>query len=168
MIEVDAFADPVIVGVDPGGHTGIATYRSGGLVNTPGTEFASTEIDGRFAFYDLFDTVVGLGVPLVVVCESYIITGATAAKSQQLDALYIIGALERQCRKLGHPFHLQPPSAKAFAPDDKLKALGWYTPGKGHSNDAARHLLKFAVSNKVDGADDLLARLVSGLGLVLT
>lgn len=145
-------------------HTGIAMYRDGGL---PGFDqhFTSSEIEGRFNFYDIFDEMVAMGVPLVVVCESYIITGATASKSQQLDALYVIGHIEAQCRKLGFPFHLQPPSAKAFCPDDKLHALGWYTPGRGHANDAARHALKYAVSHRLSGYETLLQQVVTGLGI---
>ena len=39
-----------------------------------------------------------------------------------------------------------PAQAKSFGTDDKLRRLGWYTPTPGgHANDAARHLLAFAV-----------------------
>lgn len=166
MQELDCLADPVVCALDPGLHTGVALYRHGGL---PGMveHFSSGEIEGRFEFYDTFDEIVAMGVPLIVVCESFTITGATAQKSPQPDALYIIGAVERQCHKLGLPFHLQPPSAKAFAPDNKLHAVSWFAPGKGHANDAARHALKFIVANDVDGSVELLAQVVDGLGLAL-
>ena len=47
-------------------------------------------------------------------------------------------------------FTLQAPSdAKAFASNNKLKLMGWYNTGKGHANDAARHMLVYTVQNKI-------------------
>lgn len=43
-------------------------------------------------------------------------------------------------------------AAKKFVPDKgpdankKLKAMGWYTPGMKHANDAARHLIYYLVN----------------------
>lgn len=167
MLEVDALADPVLVAVDPGGTTGVAMYRSGGLPRYE-HNFTSGQVEGRAEFMDTFDEMVEMGVPLIVVCESYTITGATAQKSQQYDALYLIGALEHVCRKLGFPFELQTPAqAKSFSTDEKLQAIGWYAPGQGHANDAARHALRFAVSKQIEGSVQLLGTIVDALDLAL-
>lgn len=164
-MEVDALADPVLVAVDPGLTTGVAMFRHGGLPNFE-HNFTSGQVEGRGEFMDTFDEMVEMGVPLAVVCESYTITGATAQKSQQVDALYIIGALEYVCRKLGFPFELQSPAqAKSFATDEKLQAIGWYAPGNGHANDAARHALRAVVAKQIDGHLELLAQIVDGLDI---
>ena len=46
-----------------------------------------------------------------------------------------------------------------FATDDKLRRLGWYKPGKGHANDAARHLLLWFAKHRTPEGDAILRRL---------
>ena len=120
--------------VDPGGTTGLAWIIDG--------IFDSGQLaGGRDAFAEYFEWAQAMQLTHII-CEDFIITGQTAKKTPQPDALRIIGYLElwAQVRKV--PFTLQTPSqAKGFSTDAKLKALGWYKPGKGHANDAARHLL---------------------------
>jgi len=125
--------------IDPGGVTGVALY-------TPGIGFQSCEVPGgSVQFAPFWRSVLAQGPIRHIVCESFIITPSTSKKTQQLDALEIIGWLKLECPHLGIPFTTQFPShAKTFANDAKLKHMGWYdrTPG-GHRNDAARHLLTF-------------------------
>jgi hypothetical protein len=42
-------------------------------------------------------------------------------------------------------------AAKAFATDARLKALGWWRPGKGHMADAQRHTLLFLDEKRLVG-----------------
>lgn len=117
-----------IIAVDPGGTTGWAEWKHG--------EFRSGEeadwlhwIDNRDFDQDIF------------VIETYTITASTAKKSQQTDALRLTGCLEWMAYPYRKVIYQKPSEAKAFSTDKKLKRIGWYTPGKGHANDAARHLL---------------------------
>jgi hypothetical protein len=89
-----------------------------------------------------FDAIeaVRVGKFDVVVCESFI--PRPGARTWQPEALYTIGALSYVTTWQDTPFRLQSPAdAKQFSTDEKLKRLGWYTPGRDHANDAGRHLL---------------------------
>jgi hypothetical protein len=78
----------------------------------------------------------------LVVYESYIITAATAQKSQQPWSLELIGAARWICHDTGQPFELQKPAdAKRFVTDARLKHLGLWVPGEDHARDALRHLV---------------------------
>lgn len=94
----------------------------------------------------------------VVVIEKYQVDGRTAKLSQQPDALKQTGAIENTCKELGIPVVFQMPAvAKKFATDPKLKALGWFRKTKdGHSNDAARHLLRYLVKENLLGREDFM------------
>jgi hypothetical protein len=129
---------PLYVAVDPGGVTGVAWYVDG--------QFGSAEVPGGdLGFAPFWRDVLEQFNVAHLVCETFTITPATASKTRQYDALYIIGWLRSECGHLGLPLTMQSPSTgKSFATDAKLRHLGWYdrTPG-GHRNDAARHLLTF-------------------------
>ena len=145
-----------VLAVDPGLTTGWATWHYG----EPGY---FTQTEGQMEFLDQAVQILDIYQPEVV-CEAYIITGETAKKSRQYEPLEIIGALRWECHRRGLPFKLQTPAqAKGFATDDKLKALGWYNASKGgHSNDAARHLLTYMVTQRKD--EELLNKLLEVLG----
>jgi hypothetical protein len=105
--------------------------------------------------------------PLVVIRERFTISKRTLATARQYDALYFNGWLLHHFRHLRPPdgivlVQFTPSQAKGFATDDKLKAAGWYLPGKGHANDASRHLLLACVTDHVESRQthpELLARL---------
>lgn len=137
-----------VLAVDPGGNTGVAWLLD--------REFGSDVVTGgRFGFHWWFTkSVADVATPLVVVCEDFIITSATARKTAQPDPYRIIGWLELWCHQHGVTFVLQTPSqAKGFGTDAKLKHFGWYSTGKGgHDVDAARHLLTYLAVNVKDPA----------------
>lgn len=137
-----------LLAVDPGGNTGLAWLLD--------REFGSdVRANGRFGFHEWFLSAVSrIATPQAVICEEFIVTSATARKTQQPDALRIIGWLELWCHQHGVPFVLQTPSqAKGFGTDAKLKHFGWYRTGSGgHDNDAARHLLTYLAVNLRDPA----------------
>jgi hypothetical protein len=46
--------------------------------------------------------------------------------------------------------------ALSFGTRDKLEKLGWWVPGAQHGQDAARHLLKYAVDTQLVDLRDLM------------
>ncbi len=59
-----------------------------------------------------------------------------------------IGALRFLTELYDVPFYIQTPAAaKQFSTNKKLEQIGWYRPGQGDANDAARHLLLHAVGD---------------------
>lgn len=154
MLDSDS---PVVLAVDPGGTTGVAwgVVNPGGLVTVGSGEV----LGGDHGFFKFFDQFVTAGYPLVtLVCETFTITASTARKTQQPDALFIIGLLRYWSAKHGVTLHMQRPGeAKGFGTNDKLKHLGWYQPTKGgHANDAVRHLVTHLART---GNDWLMSRL---------
>ena len=110
-------------------------------------EFASGQLPLEDALHWVFETLKQ-GLRPTIICEDFIYTPETAKKSRQTWSTEGIGVL----RFLAHEYHCEfilqsPSSAKSFASNDKLKRIGWYTPGQDHANDAARHLMLWAAGN---------------------
>jgi hypothetical protein len=86
---------------------------------------------------------------VVVVGEKFTITRATAALTQQTEALEVIGAVRWECvsRGLAAPTLQLPAEAKRLVIDRRLKELGWWQPGKDHARDALRHLALWCTKN---------------------
>lgn len=130
-----------MLGVDPGGTTGIAVWEPG--FSCP----VYDELDPPTTMDFLRSQAVHQDNVIFVV-EKYIITPATAKLSQQHDALELIGVVKYLCRIYDHRYTMQSPSeAKSFATDAKLKKAGWYKPGLPHARDASRHVLTYAAKN---------------------
>ncbi len=139
--------------VDPGGTTGCALWCRG----IP-EDAAFFEEPDRFALYRRVRAIE----PDVLVVENFI--PRAGALTFQPEALRIIGYLEGWAAAAGCGFVLQlPAQAKSFGTAAKLKAVGWWPKGLGHSQDAARHLLVYLCTNdegrKLDG--DRTNRLLS-------
>lgn len=144
-----------VLAIDPGEATGWAFLYPDGHIE-------AGELVDPLLFCDWSDSMLNVMDRYTVVIEAYDITAETAKKSRQYAPLKIIGTVEWLCHTYGHDFVISPRAAKGFATNDKLKAVGWYTPTPGgHANDAVRHLLNYQVPR--DPA--LLARLSKGLGL---
>lgn len=138
--------------IDPGLTTGWATYADGA------GHFKSGECRGRDVFYEWMASQWGMEMesrgwglpPDVVVIERWDVRKDTFGKSAQEDARYIIGAVEWWATGAGISYTEQRPAeAKSFSTNDKLRALGWYTGGEGHGDDAARHLLVYLAKQRV-------------------
>lgn len=129
---------PYIFSFDPGLMTGWA------LCKTDSMEVSSGELE-IIPFLCLVDAwTAKLGVDLDVCGERFTITVATAKKSQAPWSLEVIGAVKYLAWKHGcGEIKLQAPAdAKKFATNERLRAMGWWTPGtKGHDKDALRHLM---------------------------
>lgn len=129
-----------IIAFDPGKTTGWARL-------TGADSFASGEVDLETTLHFVFENLKSGSKP-VIICEDFIFTAETAKKSRQTWSTEGIGVLRFLAREFGCEFVLQSPaSAKSFGTNDKLKIMGWYTAGKQHANDAARHLMVYAVAN---------------------
>jgi hypothetical protein len=139
---------PRILAIDPGGTTGLfEAIRS--------DHASSHELDPDKAA-DYIQIAVREWPDLgLVVCESFI--PRPGVRTWQPDALELIGYARHMCRQNEVTFRTQTPAkAKAFATDEKLKKLGWYWPGHGHANDAARHALVAAIDVCAIRKEDLL------------
>lgn len=80
-----------------------------------------------------------------IVCERMELTARTLKVDQAgvHDGLDVIGALRWLAQWNEWGWHWQTPAQKNRVSDDRLKELGYYTPGRPHQNDAARHLTLF-------------------------
>ncbi len=131
----------MIVALDPGKETGWARLSVG--YDT----FASGQLPWYDALYFIHETLKQ-GFKPIIVCEDFIYTRETLKKSRQVWSTEGIGVLRFLTHQYECEFILQTPSAaKSFATNTKLKKIGWYKPGKDHANDAARHLMVYAVGH---------------------
>lgn len=135
---------PTVIAVDPGLTTGWAALY-------PDGEFRSGETKGPYEFLrTVYRLLKDQAFDWTLVVERYTITPETIKKSRQTDALEIIGALKFFAKHYNTGWAMQTPAeAKSFATDAKLRRMGWYQQGLGHANDASRHLLCYAVRNKL-------------------
>lgn len=129
-----------ILAVDPGGTTGWS------LLTEPGGKPHSAQ-DKPYDFERKAHLLLNQddASDALIVVERFTITAATAKKSQQPDALKQIGALEYLARcYAGLDLNYQSPAeVMRLVTDTRLRALGWYIPGKEHSNDSLRHMVAF-------------------------
>jgi hypothetical protein len=128
----------MIIGVDPGKTTGIAVFFNGQIIDVGEVPARQVADRVRSIVANVHNDVV---VELAV--ERYIISAETGKRSQQPDALYVIGEL----RALAHGWsltaiHLQNPAdAKKCATNKTLRRLGWWVGAAyPHANDALRHV----------------------------
>jgi hypothetical protein len=130
-----------LLAFDPGLTTGVAVW-SGVKEDEPSTWQLDVEQLWNFLNEEF---IQGTSARLTFICESYIISERTLKTSRQAWSLEIIGAL-KLCAYLGeHTLVMQQAAAaKRFAPNERLKAIGWYRPGRDHANDALRHMYLYA------------------------
>jgi hypothetical protein len=124
---------------DPGLHTGLAMCDQLGKVEL-------AELDILSVYGSAHHLTDALYRPMHV-CESFIINQATIRKTQAPWSLELIGLLRYVADRSGVDFVLQPPSAKKFCNDKRLRALGLWD-RSDHARDAARHLVAYLVGNQ--------------------
>lgn len=129
--------EPVIEWFDPGQTTGAAC-----LDLETGKFFSGQYDPGELALHLLTMSRVS-GVRLLIGYEQYLAAGGpqrgTSKHSQ--GAIGVIESTAMQCGiTLLKPV---PSSSRIVASPAFLRRMGWYTAGKPHANDAARHLLAF-------------------------
>lgn len=132
----------VIIALDPGKTTGVAVWNDG--------EFEALELNFDQTCTYVEKMAERYGDELKMVSESFIITQHTAKNTQATWSLELIGVFRFLQRKWvsEDPLRLQMPSAaKRFSSDNRLRQMGFWTRGKGHANDASRHLLLYMATN---------------------
>jgi hypothetical protein len=147
-----------VLAVDPGRTTGLATWIEGGhCAWAESFDHAQRTVHGYVSGYG------GDHIDLVVF-EDFIISANTLKKSRagSKEAIEFIGVGRYLSRCYGIEFITQPPSdAFSFSTREKLRALGWKTPGPGdHSRSASQHLLLALVNRRLID----LAALATALG----
>ena len=128
----------IYAGIDPGVVSGVAAYF------TQTGHFESEELPTLGAVADWVRSWDNSSP--IIITEKFVISGRTIKTAVQYESLYMNGWLS-----IEYPQSMEQTAAqaKAFATNDKLKALGWYNPTKdGHANDAARHILYRAARNR--------------------
>jgi hypothetical protein len=133
-----------VLAVDPGKTTGLALYRDVFRKSEDMHEWTAWMLPWQQSMDAIVDWIQN-GELDHVVCENFVISRNTLTKGA--DAHWPMGGIgitRWMCERTHVPFDLQMPSdAKGFATNDKLKKLGWKTPGKDHPDDATRHLVLF-------------------------
>lgn len=141
----------IFYAVDPGTTTGFAWLVDG--------HFGSGMIRGRYEAITAVANAIEQYHPaegLTVIIERWDVRANTHRLTNQDDPRYIIGAIDWLCHSTGVRYVEQTPAqAKRFGDDIKLKRLGWYRPGEGHDNDAARHLLTFLAKHPGPAGDEI-------------
>lgn len=129
-----------ILGLDPGKKSGVALLDL--LLETCTGEEVVFERYGPY-----IEDIIERLQPLVV-AETFIMNSATVKNTQAPWSLEAIGVARFLAAKYDVPFMTQPQSsAKRFSTNERLKALGWYVPGRGHLADAQRQALLYAVNH---------------------
>lgn len=149
----------MIMGVDPGGTTGIAIievpWDDSRYDPSPGTYLYDTQLEASWGtgpdsigwkFRDLIETYN----PDLIALEKFIITQQTVRYTRQPDALWIIGGVRFVADTFMIPVHMQPASlAKTTWDAPRLKDSGWSKVVKQkHARDALRHALTACVTYK--------------------
>lgn len=145
-----------IIALDPGKTTGVVVKEGGTVVTHEQMDF----MEVASFFHDYLWAHKDEDVKVVV--EAFIITMHTAKNTQAPWSLELIGVFRYLTERItGGSIILQKPSdAKRFASDERLKLMGYYARGKGHANDAARHLLLFEASRGLLDNDTLASFVV--------
>jgi hypothetical protein len=133
--------------LDPGVTTGWALYSVGDS-ERPWLDQRSfgdlaTDLD---AFMLAAGPATALGV------ERFILTSVSARRPGSVEAIQAWGVARAMAHLHGAGEFVDDQTsamAKSFSTDDRLRALGWYTPGAPHANDAARHLLLWLVRREL-------------------
>ncbi len=146
-----------IMGVDPGGTTGIAiidvVWDENRYEPTPDTHHESLQIEASWGTgkdsigAKMFDLINDKDPDLIVV-EKFIITQNTVRYTRQPDALWTIGGVLFLADILSIPHHMQSASlVKTTWDHTRLKEAGWTKVVKGtHARDALRHALTACVT----------------------
>jgi hypothetical protein len=133
----------MIVAIDPGVTTGVAKWTA--------EQFDGPFWSGQFdehEFYRWFDDIANTIEHCQI--ESFIINAATVRKTVVYDSLYLIGYMRYMAWL--HDFTIaftKPADVMGSFPDAALKRAGMFNRGKGHANDAARHLAWYCVQKRL-------------------
>lgn len=122
-----------IVSFDPGKRTGYVIKSCLG------------QVTGEFDYSEIKETMEFFWDDLNTICliEDYLIVPGRKITHSR-EPLKVIGVIEF----LFHNCKISPSSHKEHINSERLKCFGLWSVGKKHANDAARHLVNFAINNK--------------------
>ena len=126
---------------DPGKTTGYAHFKI--IQDGPLELVACGQIEG--GIYGFLERSIPED-PDIVIAEQFILDGRTP--NPDLEPLKIEGVLIADAFALEHELIFQRNNFKAHVTDDKLKEIGWYQKGQPHANDAIRHGLAWAKTQR--------------------
>lgn len=138
---------------DPGRTTGIALWDSRTNIFTS-IQTGSLLATGRWVEMLLLTNDEDPLFQLAIGWERYIITPGNTRHGTAYWSIETIGML--RFLALNHEITILDPQVSSMMtaiPDDRLKAIGWYSPGKPHANDAARHLARYMLKAGILPAD---------------
>jgi hypothetical protein len=138
----------LIYAFDPGKITGVAVW------NTDTSEFWADQlaIEPLYEYVDSACDQIGFSQ-----IERFTITAATLRKGREMDPLDVIGYLKYCAWRCGFKIGWSKPAdVMSTFPDKSLKKAEMFIPGKGHANDATRHLAWHLVKNRIRPAGDFL------------
>lgn len=131
-----------VLGIDPGGTTGLASYNDG---TWDVRQLPAAEVPAYTREWISWPWTEELHV----VCERFV--PSARVLSFQPDALELIGYTRYLCQQYGISFSLQSPgAAKTVFPNPLLKAIGAYVKSTPHGLDAARHVALWMHSHHPD------------------
>lgn len=128
--------EQTIIGLDPGGTTGVCIYKSNGHTLT------RLQLDGGNHHNDLWN-LLGHHAPHIVVCERF--DYRPNQKHAELISVEYIGVVRLWCRRTNTPLieQRQLKGRQGLWSDAKLKKLDVYIPGNEHAMDATRQVLYY-------------------------
>lgn len=138
-----------VIGVDPGKMTGIAIYGHNRFLF--GDQLPASEV-GHFldGYLDELRRHHPSG-RIVIGCERFNVGGSTIKMTRQSDATEVTGKMKDLAKKYGCTFIIQNAAdAKKMGQPKILRTIGWWTKGKEHANDAAKHALLALSSASLD------------------
>ena len=123
-----------VLGVDPGGNTGLCLLRVGAGIDTEVVDY------GQVTWPGILDVAESWVIRCdAVACERYTITQRTAQLTRQPEALWVIGMFWYLAHAGEVSMVLQAPAdAKSSFSNEYLKELGLKVTGR-HARDALRH-----------------------------
>ena len=149
----------LIMGVDPGGTTGITIIKTewddSRYDPPPTAHVMNTQIEASWGTgpesvgWKIRD-LIEIYNPDLIALEKFIITQQTVRYTRQPDALWIIGGVRFIADTFMIPVHMQPASlAKTTWDATRLKESGWAKVVKAkHARDGLRHALTACVTYK--------------------
>lgn len=137
----------IIYAFDPGKLTGVATWAGNGTFHA-----YQLTVEELYSFVDSACELIDFAQ-----IEKFTISTRTTKVSRETEPLDVIGYLRYAAWRCGFPIGWSKPAdVMSTFTDASLKKAGMFTPGKGHANDAARHLAWYLVKNGVRPASDFL------------
>lgn len=143
-----------IIGLDPGGTTGVCRYTTFESGGSPSID--SFQLGPEEHHLELFDFLVE-DRPQLIVCERFDYRPRQGnADLSPVEYIGVVNMYEQLCKHDQHEpdvdvfYQQQLAHDKGLWTDDKLKVVRLHTPGQPHANDATRQVLYYVTQHMND------------------